>query len=224
MVRVALEGLIGVGKSTVLNILKEDYGYDVAPEPVDQWTLLEQFYDDRKKYALAFETQVLCSYAHKNFTGPREPMAPRVRAGHAVAHAAAHTPHSCDCAEATLVLERSPDSAYWVFARMLFEQGCMSEDDLAVLKRLYDTLPVAHVDHVVYLSASVETCMQRLAWRDRANESRRVSEQYLKDLDSRYLEWLRSAHIGHDIIQVEASEGPADVARRVAKAILSASH
>lgn len=214
MVRVALEGLIGVGKSTVLSILQKDYGYDVAPEPVDQWTLLEQFYEDRPRYAMAFETQVLCSYAHKSFHAARAPQAPKP--------SATACGSACSCTEAALILERSPDSAYWVFANMLHKQGHISEADFETLGALYRSLPLAHVDKVIYISAPVEVCMQRLAWRDRANETSKVSEAYLSDLHTRYLEWLSESPLKFKLVSLTGLESPAEVAALVAEAIEAA--
>lgn len=58
---VSIEGLIGAGKSTVLNRLR-DLGYKVIEEPVEKWTFLERFYENPKKYALALQTQILLSF------------------------------------------------------------------------------------------------------------------------------------------------------------------
>jgi len=64
--KIALEGLIGIGKSTVLDLLK-GHGYTTLVEPMEQWSLLDQFYKEPQKYATVFEAQVLCSYAHVKF-------------------------------------------------------------------------------------------------------------------------------------------------------------
>ena len=59
-----LEGNVGTGKSTFLQKLKEN-GIDVIFEPVDIWTsikndngktLLEEFYNDQKRYAYTFQS------------------------------------------------------------------------------------------------------------------------------------------------------------------------
>lgn len=58
----AIEGTIGVGKSTVLQALRER-GYAVRQEAVDHWTLLPAFYKDPQTYSFPFQLQVLASYA-----------------------------------------------------------------------------------------------------------------------------------------------------------------
>lgn len=58
----ALEGVIGVGKSTLLKELAKR-GLIVREEQVDHWTLLKSLYADAAKFAFSFQLQVLASYA-----------------------------------------------------------------------------------------------------------------------------------------------------------------
>jgi len=58
---ISIEGNIGVGKSSVLKIL-EGRGHTIREEQVHLWTLLPLFYAEKKKYAFAFQLQVLTSY------------------------------------------------------------------------------------------------------------------------------------------------------------------
>lgn len=60
---IAIEGSIGVGKSTVLKEL-EKRGYITQAEPVQHWTLLPKLYSDPQAYAAIFQVQVLASYAY----------------------------------------------------------------------------------------------------------------------------------------------------------------
>ena len=65
---ISVEGNIGVGKSSVLEILQKR-GYTTRQEQVHLWSLLPLFYKEKKKYAFAFQLQVLTSYmgAHADF-------------------------------------------------------------------------------------------------------------------------------------------------------------
>lgn len=56
---ISIEGNVGVGKSTVLRELRGS----IREERVDAWTLLPAFYRNSRKYAFAFQLQVLASYA-----------------------------------------------------------------------------------------------------------------------------------------------------------------
>ena len=64
----SIEGNIGSGKSTIIERLKERYPQFIyLPEPVDEWnkikdnsgvTILEKFYNDKKRYSFSFQMMV----------------------------------------------------------------------------------------------------------------------------------------------------------------------
>jgi deoxyadenosine/deoxycytidine kinase len=59
--RVVIDGLIGAGKSTVLDALQQR-GLSCHKEPIDDWgRLLDMFYSDPGKWAFAFNLRVLLS-------------------------------------------------------------------------------------------------------------------------------------------------------------------
>lgn len=62
---VSIDGPIGAGKSTLVGQLARR-GYNVFSEPVQSWTLLEDFARDPEKHAFAFQMEILISY-HKLF-------------------------------------------------------------------------------------------------------------------------------------------------------------
>ncbi len=60
---VVVSGAIGVGKSTLLDVLKEA-GFDTLPEPVDLWRergWLQEFYEDQRGKAFWFQQAVYAS-------------------------------------------------------------------------------------------------------------------------------------------------------------------
>ena len=59
---VCIEGNIGAGKS-VVNKELAGRGFACANEPVESWTLLPSFYQDRGRYGFALQCQILASYA-----------------------------------------------------------------------------------------------------------------------------------------------------------------
>lgn len=187
----AIEGLIGVGKSTVLEILAA-YNYDVRPEPLDAWTLLTQFYRERSANAFAFEAQVLCSYCHDDFG--------RARTN-------------------TVVMERSPDSAVDVFARMLRDEGHLSNSEWAHLKALQQNLPIKAADAFVYLSAPTDVCKRRIDTRQRASEAGRVTGAYLESLAGAYESFLAYDKRPSVVLRLTGEESPKTVAELVAAAI-----
>ena len=67
MTVIAIEGLMGAGKSSVLRELQKR-GIRVITEPTHTWTYLEKFYANRKKYALTFQIEVLLSFLKYKFS------------------------------------------------------------------------------------------------------------------------------------------------------------
>ena len=72
--RIALEGNIAAGKSTLLRLLEDEVGYVVVPEPISRWqcvsptgakscggNLLELFYNDPKRWGLTFQMYAFLS-------------------------------------------------------------------------------------------------------------------------------------------------------------------
>jgi deoxyadenosine/deoxycytidine kinase len=158
-------GNIGAGKSTLVELLAERLGFRPYYEPVAENPYLEDFYEDMP--AWAFHSQLFfLSY--------------RVRAHRALMD----DPHS-------VVQDRSLYEDAEVFARNLYERGTMSERDWATYSGLYKTMTglLPAPDLVIYIRASVETLMARIAMRGRGFESA-ITGEYLRDLDRLYESWI----------------------------------
>lgn len=67
MTIVAIEGLIGAGKSSILCEL-EKRGIRVIKESTWDWKYLEKFYGNRKKYALTLQIEILLSFLKYEFS------------------------------------------------------------------------------------------------------------------------------------------------------------
>lgn len=164
---VVLAGNIGAGKSTLVQMMCERFGWKPYYEPVTQNPYLEKFYSDMKRWA--FHSQVFF-------------MTHRVKAHHALSD----DPHS-------VVQDRSIYEDAEVFARNLYLGGQMDADDYATYRELYTLftrlLPVP--DLVVYLQVSVETLQKRIAKRGRNYEGT-IPDEYLEGLNRLYEEWIGS--------------------------------
>ena len=68
---VSIDGLIGSGKSTLISGLAMA-GFNVFPEPVSEWKLLEKYYENPKLYGFAFEMEVLLSQFCQRMQFPDE--------------------------------------------------------------------------------------------------------------------------------------------------------
>jgi hypothetical protein len=83
--RIALEGNIAAGKSTLLRLLEDELDYIAVPEPLSKWqgvgangtancggNLLELFYKDPKRWGYTFQTYAFLSRMMAQLQPPLE--------------------------------------------------------------------------------------------------------------------------------------------------------
>ena len=193
---VTLEGLIGVGKSSQMALLRESLaGEDVVflEEPVDKWMgagLLQGFYSGRLS-ASVFQLSVLVSLFGPLFSAVlRRPK--------------------------LIVSERSPFSNSAVFAR-----ANLHGQELAAyhytLRELMEALPPVEVT-AIYLVTNVNTAMERVQRRNRDTESE-ITQEYmhlLHDLHSR-LEY--SLPKGGSLVRVSADGSLEETALKISDVV-----
>jgi deoxyguanosine kinase len=155
---VAIEGPIGVGKTTLARLIHKDLQAELLLEVFEENPFLSDFYADRAKYA--FQTQIFFLLS-------------RYRQQHQVI---------------THVLRRSPLVSDYTFSKdQLFARLNLSGDELAVYDTLHSVLAekIPRPDLVVYLRADLDVLMERIEMRDRTYE-RAMSRQYIADLMEAY--------------------------------------
>ncbi len=154
----AIEGVIGVGKTALARLLQPRFNADLLLEVFEENPFLSDFYADRQRYA--FQTQIF-------FLLSRYRQQQEIRLG-----------------------ER-PLIADYTFAKdRLFAHLNLTGDELATYERLHQALAekVVLPDLVVYLQASLDVLMARIATRDRP---------YERGMDPGYIESLRQAYERH---------------------------
>lgn len=171
-----LEGNIGAGKSTFLDILRRNLDIDVIFEPTDKWqqvgasgNLLNLFYSDTPRWAYTFQSYAFIS---------------RVQAQQE------HEERATD--DKVHVIERSVYCDRYCFAKNCFEAGLMSELEWQIYKEWFGWLVEKYTTRpsgFVYLQATPETCYQRLTKRNRSEESE-IPLAYLQALHQRHQDWL----------------------------------
>lgn len=162
---VAIAGNIGVGKSTLVDLLCREMGWEPFYEPVTENPYLSDFYQDMT--AWAFHSQVFF-------------LTHRLRAHHRLAQ------HP-----GSVIQDRSVYEDAEIFAQNLFLQGYIHPRDYATYRGLYETLVefLPPPDLVIYLRASVPTLLQRITRRGRDYE-RAISAEYLGGLNTLYEKWI----------------------------------
>lgn len=159
---IAIEGVIGIGKTTLARLLQPTFDATVLLEVVEENPFLANFYQDRQRYA--FQTQIffLLSRYHQQHNTVAETLR-----------------HS------TLVSD-------YTFAKdELFAWLNLKDDELSMYGRVHaalsEKIPKPHL--IVYLHADHEVVMRRIALRDRPYE-RDMDPNYIKKVAAAYDAWL----------------------------------
>lgn len=162
---IVVAGNIGVGKSTLVDLLSKDLKWEPFYEPAAENPYLSDFYTDMK--AWAFHSQVFF-------------LTHRLRAHHQIA---SHP--------SSVIQDRSVYEDAEVFAENLFLQGYIQNRDYDTYKALYTTVMefLPPPDLVIYLRASVPTLIERISQRGREYE-RSISMEYLESLNILYKKWI----------------------------------
>ena len=162
---VAVAGNIGVGKSTLVEMLCVRLGWEPFYEPVSGNPYLEDFYADMG--AWSFHSQVFF-------------LTHRLRSH-----------YKLGLHPSSVVQDRSVYEDAEIFAYNLFLQGHINQRDYQTYRDLYETTSrlLPPPDLVVYLRASIPTLVNRIERRGRDYE-RTISTEYLSGLNNLYEQWI----------------------------------
>jgi deoxyadenosine/deoxycytidine kinase len=162
---VAIAGNVGVGKSTLTDMLAQKLGWEPFFEAVDENPYLADFYADMQ--AWSFHSQIFF-------------LSRRLR----------HHRRLLDYPD-SVIQDRSVYEDAEIFAYNLYLQGDMAERDYQSYCDLYEVLTsfLPPPDLVVYLQASVPTLLRRISKRGRDYEQE-ISPDYLQRLNKLYEEWV----------------------------------
>ncbi len=158
---VAIEGAIGVGKTTLARLLEPALNGAVVLEVFEENPFLSDFYADRARYA--FQTQIfflLSRYRQQIGAIPE-------------------------------TLQRSPIISDYTFAKdRLFAHLNLKGDELEMYERVHAALgeKIPQPDLLVYLRADLDVLMGRIAARDRPYE-RNMDPNYIEQLRQAYEEF-----------------------------------
>jgi len=169
---ISIEGNIGSGKSTILELLKEECKkmYDIIflQEPVSEWnqitdnsgqTILSKFYENQEKYSFAFQMMAYIS---------RLSLLKKTIKEHP---------------GAIIVTERCLETDRHVFAKMLYDSGKIEEVEYKIYLRWFDDfIEEVKINKMIYLKTLPETSYYRIAKRSRDGESS-ISLDYLISCD-----------------------------------------
>lgn len=154
----AIEGVIGVGKTSLARLLQAPFDAQLLLEVFEENPFLSDFYSDRKRYA--FQTQIyflLSRYRQQHEAVPQ-------------------------------LLSRGNLIADYTFAKdALFARLNLEGDELETYHQVHRALAerIRLPDLVLYLRVETQVAMQRIAMRDRSYE-RNMEHGYIQALNEAY--------------------------------------
>jgi deoxyguanosine kinase len=154
---IAIEGPIGVGKSTLARLIQGEFEANLLMEVFEENPFLSNFYADRDQYAFQVQLFFLLSRYRQQSVVPR------------------------------LVDEGNVISDYTFAKDSLFAHLNVRGDELDLYDHLHALLSekLLEPDLIVYLKASHNALMERIAIRDREYE-RNMDAEYMADLSRAY--------------------------------------
>lgn len=173
---ISIEGNIGSGKSTILNILKSKLS-DVIfiNEPVDEWfkikdksnrNMLELFYDDKNKYSFVFQITAYITRLRKLIEILK------------------------DNNDKIIICERSIYTDKYVFAKMLYQDNFINDIEWNSYNYWFDTFKeISKLDGIIYVNTKPNICFDRIKKRNRNGESN-ISLDYLNNCHQKHLDWI----------------------------------
>lgn len=175
---ISIEGNIGTGKSTLVQMLKDTYKNNpnivFLQEPVDMWntikdtngeTILSKFYGDQDKYAFSFQMMAYIS---------------RISI---LKKAIKSNPGKTIISERCVLTDRN------VFAKMLYDSGKIEDVNYQIYLQWFDEfIEEVPVSGIVYVRADPEVSYERVM--KRAREGEVIPLEYLEECHKYHESWL----------------------------------
>ncbi len=175
---IAIEGVIGVGKTTLARLLQPLFEAELLLEVFEENPFLSAFYTDRARYA--FQTQIffLLSRYHQ-----QRQAVPQI-----------------------LATGKNLISDYTFAKDALFARINLSGDELEMYYRVHEALAekIPRPDLIVYLRASTDVLMQRIALRDRPYE-RNMEREYIDLLNRAYEEFFAHPYDDTPVLTIDTN-------------------
>ncbi len=176
---IAIEGVIGVGKTTLARLLQNTFEAEVLLEIFEENPFLSDFYADRARYA--FQTQIfflLSRYRQQNNNVPQ-----------------------------ILASGKNLISDYTFAKDALFAGINLQGDELIMYHKVHEALgeKIPKPDLIVYLQASTDMLIQRIALRDRTYE-RQMEHDYISQLNRAYDGFFSKPHDHTPVLKIESND------------------
>ena len=194
----SMEGNIGVGKTTFINMVKQLHKTReiiVLEEPVAEWlsiknnenkTILELFYADQNKYAFSFQMMAYISrIALLKQTIRENP-------------------------QAIIITERSVYTDKHVFAKMLFDEGKIEKVNYEIYNKWFEHfIEDVPISKIIYLRCTPAIAHSRVIKRNRPGET--ITLDYLTKCHTYHEEWIEQSNVPCMILDANKENTNANV-------------
>lgn len=173
---IAIEGPIGVGKTTLANILNNHFNCTLLREIVEENPFLSKFYTDIKEYALQTESFFLFN---------------RIK-------------QLEDTQKNLLSQGTSVVSDYHIIKNLIFAGITLDNMQFYKYKQMYNIFinDLPQPDIIIYLNSNTDVLMNRIAMRDRSFE-RQMDRNYIQELSTEYKYYFNPLSIKHNFVGKE---------------------
>ena len=179
----AIAGNIGVGKTELTTRLSAELGWMAYYEPVIQNPYLDAFYADMSRWSFHLQIYFLSERFKAQVQIGSSPL--------------------------PFIQDRTISEDAEIFARTLHDQGSMTEVDYRNYTSLFHILVsfLRKPDLIIYLKASPDVLMERIARRGRASE-KSISRDYIARLNQAYDDWMQRARSETEVLEIDTDTVP----------------
>lgn len=179
---VAVEGVIGVGKTSLAKRISERYNFHLLNEIVDENPFLSKFYENIEEWSFQTEMFFLCN-RFKQLE---------------------------DIQNHFLSKNQSVVSDYHMFKNLIFANQTLKKDHFEKYKKIFHILneDLPKPDIVIYLYANIDTLLKRIEKRGRSFE-KNISPVYLENLSvdyENYINAFEKEHPGVHVLRINGDE------------------
>lgn len=178
---VGVAGNIGVGKTTMTDIIADHFGWKSYYESVIDNPYLDKFYHDMKRWSFHLQIYFLSNRfkTHKQMI---------------------ENPGSA-------IQDRTIYEDVEIFARNLHEMGNMDKTDWENYCALFDEMTsyLKKPDLIIYLKATVDTLITRIKKRSRDYE-KTIDPEYLYRLNVSYDQWIKREQSRNNVMIIETDD------------------
>ena len=172
---ITVEGPIGVGKTSLSKAVSETFDYHLLKEIVDENPFLGKFYENIDEWSFQTEMFFLCN-RYKQLSDIKK----------------------------LFLHEQLPVVAdYHIFKNLIFAKRTLQPSEYEKYEAIYKilTADMPRPNMVIYLHASLDTLMKRIAMRGREFE-KMISRDYMEQLAADYHEFIQHFEKMHPEIPV----------------------